>query len=249
MFKVSIFTLILSLFAVLPINAQECMSMHVVLNIKAGYIDENGKLSGYHYDFLTALENESGICMDKKLLPYPRAKRDIQLGAHDGGILVHSPLLDDDIEYIAKIFTSKTVLIPRKGLNLNNFQDLPKVTIARIRKIDFSDTWENTPNISFVDVVDYKQGLQMLKRGRIDAIAGNLLGMNVVIESLDIAEDINLSGKLTIGEDEVWLVLSKKSHYLNEADVLRKATHNLIEKGVLNNIFLKYFGKNVNLAN
>ena len=249
MFKAYIFALALNLFTVTQLSAQECMSMHVVLNTKAGFIDENGSISGYHYDFLTALEKESGLCINTTLLPHSRAKRDIQMGAHDGGILASSPLLDSDVEYVAKILTSKTVLIPRKGLNLTNYRILPKITIARIRRVNFGNTWENSPNISFVDIADYSQGFQMLTRGRVDVVAGNLLGMSVVIESLNITKDINLSGKQTVGEREVWFILSKRSQHLNKTEQLKKATQRLIDKGVLNHILVKYFGKNIELAN
>lgn len=244
MLRMFFITLMLNLYSALPLYAQECMVMHVVLNTAAGYIDEDGEITGYHYDFLTALEEKSGICMDKQLLPHSRAKRNIQIGAHDGGILAHSTNLDADVEYITKILTSETVIIPKKGLSLNSYQNLPKITIARIRRVNFGDALDNASNITFIDVPDYKHGLQLIERGRVDAIAGNNLGLSIIIDNLEMAEELNLQEKVIIGEREVWLVLSNKSKYLNKADQLREAAQTIIDKGVLDNILKKYFGEN-----
>ena len=243
MLRMLAITLVINLFCALPLNAQECMSMHVILNTTAGYIDESGEMTGYHYDFMSALEEASGICMHKKLLPHSRAKRNIQIGEHDGGILAHSTNLSADAEYIKKILTSETVIIPKKGLSLNKYQSLSKITIARIRRVNFGDALDNASNITFVDVPDYKHGLQLIQRGRVDAIVGNDLGLSIIIENLNMAEELNLQEKVIIGEREVWLVLSKKSKFINKAAQLREAAQSIIDKGILDNILKKYFGE------
>ena len=241
MFKIFLIILMLNLFSALPLKAQECMSMHVVLNTAAGYIDKTGKIAGYHYDFLTALEKTSGICMDKHLLPHSRAKRNIQIGTYDGGILARSNDLDPYVEYITKILTSKMVIIPKKGVVLNSVQDLSNIRIAKIRSVDVSHVLSAETNISFVDVAGYEQGLKMLKRGRVDAILGNDLGIGIIIKKFNMLQELNLSEKLIIKEREVWFVLSKESKHINKVNQLREAAQTLIDKGILSNILNEYF--------
>jgi len=248
MFRIVFITLLLNLFSSLPLSAQPCMSMHVVLNTAAGYTDEAGDISGFHFDYLSALEEISGLCMDKKLLPYPRAKRNIEMGVHDGGILARSTDLDNEVEYVSKLLISKLVVLPRKGLSLNNYQDLSNIKIARVRKLNLGDVLDNDPNLVFVEVSDYEQGLQLLNRGRVDAIAGNALGLSTAIEKLNMFAEINALQKLTISEREVWFVLSKKSKNLNKIDQLKEAAQIIINRGVLDTILKKYFGENWKLV-
>lgn len=244
MFKIFLVALMINISITSPVSAQECMSMHVVLNTAAGYLDDAGEITGYHNDFLTALEEASGICMEKKLMPHSRAKRSIQIGAHDGGILGRSNNAEDGAEHIIKLLTSKTVIIPRKGLTLNNADDLSKIKIARIRKGNVNNALSDVLNTSCIDVTDYENGLQLLRRGRVDAVMGTALGLNIIINDLKMEQEVNLSGELIIEQREVWLVLSKKSKYIDKVEQLREAAQALIDKGVLENILKKYFGEN-----
>jgi len=249
MFKVFFIALILNTSVALSVNAQACMSMHVVQNTAAGYINQTGEVAGYHYDFLMELEELSGFCMEKTLLPISRAKRNIKLGTHDGGILGRPKTPDADIEYITKLITAKKVIIPRKGVALNNSPELADITIARIRKVNLDSVFGSTTNVSYVDVSDYAQGLKLMSRGRVDAIVGNALGINVIINKLNMGQAVDLSEKLIIGQSEVWFVLSKKSQYIDRVEQLKEATQALIDKGVLDNILKRYFGENWQLGN
>lgn len=216
--------------------------MHMICNTSIGYIDETGKPGGFHSDFLTALEDRSGLCIDKKLLPYSRALKSIKLGEHDGGFLLRSTSLDPYVEYIVKLVTSRTVIIPKKGMFIDSYYDLTNITFGKLRGTHLNERLANDSNISFINILNYKQGLQMLKKGRIDAIAGNELGLSF-IEQNNMANYVNLSGKFVVGQREVWLVLSKKSKNLDKVEQLRRAAQTLINEGVLDNILKKYFGQ------
>ena len=246
MFKFILTTLFLSLYffssSSISEQKQKCLSMHVIFNAPGGYIDETGKAVGYHFDFLTALEERSGSCIDKTLLPYSRARRSIELGEHDGGLLLRSTNLDPYVEYIVKLVTSRTVIIPKKGISLDSYDDLTNITFGKLRGTNLNERLENDPNISFIKISSYEQGLKMLKKGRIDAIVGNERGLSY-IENNDIANDVNLSGKFVVGQREVWLVLSKKSENLDKAKQLKRAAQALINEGVFENILTKHIGK------
>ena len=239
---------IILLFTTLANASEKCLSMHVVENAFAGYIDNAGQLAGFHLDFLTALEENSGLCLNKTLLPYSRARRDIKIGRHDGGILAGSADLNADAIYITKLVTSKTVIIPRKGLSLASYQDLLKIKIGKIRGTGLNEKLDNDSNIAIVYLANYRHGLQLLKKGRIDAIAGNELGLSVTVRLAD-NNALNLAGKLDVGERNLWLVLSKKSAQLDKIPTLRKYAQQLVNEGVVDNIIEKYFGEDWLLAN
>ena len=227
---------------------EQCLSMHVISNIAAGYINEADELAGFHVDFLTALEKRTGICMDKKLLPYARAQLGIKFGEHDGGLIVSSENIDADVIYIEKIVSSNTVIIPKKGLNLDSYEDLLKIKIGKIRGATLNKRLNNDKNILFVAIKNYSQGLQLLKKGRIDAIAGNGLGLSRIGKG-NMFDDVNLAGKLNVGQRDIWLVLSRKSQHLDKIQALRIGAQDLINEGVVDKFLQKYFDIDWKLAN
>lgn len=238
--KFSCFSLLL--FSITALADKKCLSMHVVINTAAGYMTPTGNIGGFHYAFLTALEDKTGLCMDKKLLPYSRARRGIELGGHDGGILARSENLDTKVEYIVKLITSKAIILPRKGLVIRDDKDLKNIVIGKVRGVEFNHFLDNYSTFSIVQLADYRHGFRMLEKGRIDAIAGNELGL-ATSAHLENIEEINWSGKLITNQREVWLVLSKKSKQLDKSEQLRQAAQALIKEGVLDEILKKYFGE------
>ena len=232
----------------LPVVNDKCLSMHLIRNAPTGYINKDGKIAGIHLEFLTALEDRSGLCIDKKLTPYLRARKSIHVGGHDGGIMVRSTELDVYIEPIVKLITLRTVIIPKAGVSLSSYEDLSELMIGRVRGTHLNDIFDNDEKLTIVELLNYEHGLQLLKRGRIDAIAGSSLGLSI-IGKFDMISDVNLLGKLVLGEKELWLVLSKKSEKLNKIEQLKKAAQGLVDEGVFDKILEKYYGADWQLAN
>ena len=87
--KLSFYAILIFLYS-LGASADSCIKMHVIDNAPIGYINEQGKPTGTHWDYLTAISDRSGICIKKELLPYARLWENLKNGIHDGGIVVRS---------------------------------------------------------------------------------------------------------------------------------------------------------------
>jgi len=240
-FKFLCFSLLL--FSTTTIAKKKCLSMFVVVNDSSGYLNEDGQMAGYHVDFMNELEIYSGICINKKLIPYSRALKGLEYGEYDGGIVAKTTYLNQKVEYVTKLITSKTVIIPKKGITLNNYNDLVDITIGRFRGVDLNGILGTKLQFSLVDLYSYQQGLRMLQKGRIDAIAGNNLGLSI-IDQLGMLEDVNLPGSLVIGNREVWFVVSRKSQHLDQIPRLSLGVTSMINDGVFDKILGRYFGEN-----
>ncbi|WP_435234588.1 substrate-binding periplasmic protein [Psychromonas sp. PT13] len=225
------------------VSDRDCLSMYVVVNNSSGFLDANGQIAGYHVDFLNELETRSGLCINKKLVPYSRALKGLEYGEYDAGIVAKTDYLSQKVLYLNKLITSKTVIIPRKGLTLNTYQDLENIIIGRFRGVDLNDILATKLHFSLVDLYSYEHGLKMLKVGRIDAIVGNNLGLSI-IPKLGMLNDVNLPGSLVIGSREVWFVASKRFKDKNKINLLRMAVNSMIADGKLDRILAKYFGEN-----
>ncbi len=242
-----IFTIVL--FMVFPVIAKECLSMHVIDLPPAGFKNKSGELTGIHVDFIEALEERSGICIDKKIMPYSRALKNIKVGVHDAGILNPSSDLDFyvHVQYIAKLITLKTIIIPKKGLNLSSYKSLKNITIGKVRGSPLGHSFDEGKH-KIIELTSYGHGLNMLKRGRIDALAGNAGGMNV-IGKFNLDHFFNVPGKFIIGERELWLVFTKNSDNLDQIDPIKTAAQALVSEGVVYLIFEKFVGENWKLLN
>ena len=221
---------------------RHCLSMYVVVNNSSGFLDSEGEMAGYHVDFLNELETRSGLCINKKLVPYSRALKGLEYGEYDAGIVAKTNYLTQKVLYLNKLIISKTVIIPRKGLTLNTYQDLENINIGRFRGVDLNGLLATKLELSLVDLYSYKHGLKMLKVGRIDAIVGNNLGLSI-IPKLGMIEDVNLPGSLVIGSREVWFVASKRFKDKDKTNLLKAAVKSMIDEGKFDRILAEYFGE------
>jgi ABC-type amino acid transport substrate-binding protein len=237
------------LFIAFPVMAKECLSMHVVDLPPAGFKNKSGELIGIHVDFIEALEERSGICMDKKIMPYVRAVKNLKLGIHDTGIL--NPSSDSDfylnVQYVTKLITLKTIILPKKGLSLSSDKSLKNIIIGKVRGSPLGSSFDEG-KYEILELKSYGHGLSMLKRGRIDALAGNASGMYVIGKS-NLDNYFNVSGKFIIGERELWLVFSKYSDNIDQIEPIKTAAQALVNEGVVELIFEKFIGKNWMLLN
>jgi len=242
-----IFTIML--FIAFPVIAKECLTMHVIDLPPAGFKNNSGELTGIHVDFTEALEERSGVCIDKKFMPYARAVKNIKLGIHDAGIL--NPSSDSDfylnVQYITKLITLKTIIIPKKGLNLTSDNSLKKITIGKVRGSPLGHSFNESKH-NILELTSYGHGLSMLKKGRIDALAGNASGI-YVLGKFNLDNYFNVPGKFTIGERELWLVFSKNSDNLAQIEVIKTVAQALVNEGVVDLIFEKFIGKDWKLLN
>jgi len=232
-----------------PAIAKECLSMHVIDFPPAGFKNNNGELTGIHVDFIQALEKRTGICIDTKIMPYSRALKNLKLGIHDAGIL--NPSSDPEfygyVQYIAKLITLKTIIIPRKGLTLSSYKSLKNITIGKVRGTPLGKSFDQS-KYKIIELTSYFHGLNMLKRNRIDALAGNASGMSIIGEQ-NLAHYFNVSGKFVIGKRELWFVFSKKSKKIDQIKPIKTAIQALVNEGVVARIFEKFLGKNWKLLN
>ncbi len=228
------------LFAFEPGN---CLEFHVISNAPIGFVNDDGNSTGVHWEYLTALEKLTGLCINKGLLPYPRIWHSIEKGDHDGGIVFKSDSRSKLVEYAGFIRKVKTVVIPVKGLSISRYIDLHNIVIGKTRGTHLSEKFDSDKNLHVIELNNYEQAAQMLKRGRIDAIAGSALILSYQLKKHGVLDRVDIKNKLALGEKEQWLQLSKKSKHLNKILVLKQAVEILQQDGTFEHIMNKYYGQ------
>lgn len=229
------------LFAVTSAQAETCLNLHVIDNRPLGFEDENGQPTGVHWEFLTALEARSDLCINKSLFPYSRIWKSIKFGSHDGGIIFRSSDRNSLVDYVAPILAVQTVVIPQKGVTIKEYQDLKGLTVGKVRGTRLSKQFDTDDSINKLEMNSYDQVFKTIKLKRIDAMAGSWLGLSPISNS-DAADYVDIPGKLVIGKRVQWLQISKKSQHIDKIPILRKAVEELVSEGVFDAIMIKYYG-------
>lgn len=221
----------------------DCLEFHVIKNAPLGFKNNDNEDVGVHWEYLVALEKETGFCIKKNLIPYARIWQSIAQGNHDGGIMFKSASRSNIVEYAALVRTVNVVVIPVHDINVESYNDLYTLTIGKTRGTHLSKLFDEDPNLNIIELNNYGQAAQMIKFGRINAIAGSALVLNYRLKKYHVLNNVNHIKKLTLGKKEQWLQLSKKSKHLDKIPALKKAIDKLKHNGTFDLIMDKYYGE------
>jgi len=221
----------------------------VIDNNHAGLKKSHKGNIGVHWEYLEALERETGFCINKTILPNKRIWQSLKEGKHDGGIMFKSDLHPNIVEYVALIHTVKTIVIPIVGVDIQHYKDLYELTIGKPRGISLSETFDHDPQLNIIELNHYAQAIQMIKLGRLDAIAGCATALDYHLKTFSALNKVNYKNKLDLGKKEQWLQFSKKSKHLDKIPLFEKAIEKLRLDGTFNLIMDKYYGEQWNLIN
>ncbi|WP_440876457.1 substrate-binding periplasmic protein [Thalassotalea sp. PLHSN55] len=239
---VSLFPLLLC-FTSQAEQTTDCLNLHVIENSPLGFTDSTHKTRGVHWDYLTAIAQQTGLCINKELMPYARIWQNIKYGNHDGGIVFKSSSRSELVDYTAFIRTVKTVVIPVNGVSLENPATLENIIIGKTRGTHLGKAFDENKNLKIIELNNYDQAAKMINIGRIDAIAGSALVLSYQLNKHDIIDKVDLENKLVVGEKEQWLQLSKQSRHLDKIELLRQGVEELQVLGKLDEIMTHYYGQ------
>ncbi len=202
-------------------------------------IDNSGQLSGIYYDLTHSLLLKSGIAAEHHIFPYGRIMHELKLGKTDLTIMFKYKELTNYVDYIHPLPALKNVVIGRHGSNYQSIKQLEGLNIAYLNGAKFSDEIDNNPKILKQVVVDFHQGLLMLKKSRVDAIIGPMRPIISSANKLGLNE--SYFGKaLVVSERTPWLQLSKQSKSHISAEKLKIIFSAMIDQGALESIQKNY---------
>lgn len=135
-----------------------------------GTLDAAGHAGGVMVELAALLQRASGVTITPSVLPYPRAIDMMERGAIDLMFAVDTPRLRKVAEVVGTLAEEDVVLLYRADQPLRSAQDLHGKTVGRLRYAAYAATLQADSAIHFHDVDTHAQGLQMLLRGRLDAL-------------------------------------------------------------------------------
>ena len=143
------------------------------------------------------------------------------------------------------------LILPKKGLSLSSPQDLKGKVVGVLRQGLILEKLRKIKGVKIHQSSSYKSEIRMLSLGRLDAVAGNTMSILWELRDSEIAKRLNINEALNFGHKELWLHISNKSKHKGKAEILYKATEEIMTDGSFDKIVDKYYqrdwGKFLNL--
>ena len=201
-------------------------------------IENNLKLSGIYYDLANLLIAESELNSQHLIYPYARIIHELKNGKTDLTIMFKYKELKDHVIYIAPLPTLHNVVIGLKGVRFKSIRDLEGKTIAYLRGAKFSEDIDTNNKIKKHRITDFRQGIKMLARGRVDAIIGPMAPILSAANSIGMANIFD--EPLYVSKRTPWLQISKKSKLRLSVNKIRAIFNNILTRGGLRKLKHKY---------
>jgi hypothetical protein len=222
-----------------------CLDFLIVQTTPIGFYNSEQKLVGLHADLYDQLEKYSDLCINKHVMPLTRIWKNFEEGHHDGGLLFKSEQTAHLVDYVAFVKEIPTIVLASNVNKVSKYSDLNQLIIGKVRDFPLSNNFASVSPLTLIEVADYEQAIEMLKGGRINAIAGGAAPLYYHLsKDSDIEKTIDIGNEFVLGGREQWLQFSKKSKKLHLASKLQGAITKLLENGDYERILSKYYGRN-----
>jgi len=149
---------------------------------KSGGDEKAGPPVGIWLDIAARIEAEAGVAMVKTLKPYARVWQELDLGNADISFLIRSADREGQYAHAGHLFDFGTVVLADKKYPLPNYEALGGLRIGVMRGIRLSPRFDADTTLNKVEVRDYETMVQMLREGRLDAIAGNSVSLHYLVK-------------------------------------------------------------------
>jgi len=229
--------LLLCNFASSAINENE-VNVATIDLMKYGFI-ENGEKKGLYYEIANKIIIHAGYIPRNIIVPYPRAIHMIKMGTTDFSIMFTNAELVATAEQLIPIIWLENIVVGISGTELNTLSDLHGKIVATLRSASYDKRLDDDRNITKYPTIGYIESVKMLIKGRVDAIVGTRLNINMALRELNLTKD-TLGSPLILNSKFAFLQFSKKANKSSIKDKIQKSALSLKEKGIFQKIINKY---------
>lgn len=219
------------------------------INYKPAAYYEGGKKQGYYVEILDLVAKQLGYPDAEIILaPYPRIQAELNNNVDKVVItcLFPSTSFNHKVQQLASVayFDTGIISMRESPITWNNIfgKKIGSVKGASLAYGKYFNKLVVKDRVKIIPVSGYKQGLMMLKRGRVDAFAGNLPAILLDAE----ARELDLAESLTISHKASKVTVSVGTNLTNGQEIVERissAVNQLKQRGEFQSIVERYLPK------
>lgn len=213
------------------------------------YIDENtSQYIGLVVDYMDALSLELGIEIKMQPDIWQSALDNLKSGNVDMVDMYPSEKRSEYYYFTDPIFYQNAIMVIRK--TEEQISDVSSLNHRRVaaQRGDYVNEFlnEKAPNAIITNTNDYREAVELLRAGQVDAVVGDESVIYHFLKVYDMTEDFIIHDEL-LYENQFIIGVSKSEPIL--VDILNKGIKNLNRKDTLTRIQQKWFGISTPISN
>ena len=206
-----------------------------------GFLDESGNITGYLYEIANLIIGTAELPIINGLFPVERMIKEITDGRRDCTIAVDAPIIIKIFQLIEKIGKKiKSGILPRKGITISNYHDLYNHVIAVPHGTSFTLKFDKDDEIKRQFTNGYRHSINMMVRGRVDAIAGAIDSLRYSARKNQLVPNDIFGEAFIFTTSELWLVCAKDQLSPKMKEHLKQTVIQLRDSGEFQIIIDKY---------
>lgn len=234
--------LLLFIFSIFEAHSQEVYRVGLLESYPWAYRTESNVIKGIYPALFRKLESKdnTNIKFDIKLMPLARIIHEIKQSRIDISIMSYHA--DREINMVSQIpiYQTPFVLFTHINSGIEELADIRNKNVAMLIGGSGCPCLNSDMHYQQVKVSKHLQGLKMLMKHRVDAVAGPYIRLNERIKELDIQEQLS---KPIIYE---WRTVSLWSshaleHNPKKLDILTSEMSKGLESGLIEKLLSDYF--------
>jgi ABC-type amino acid transport substrate-binding protein len=179
--------------------------------------------------------------IDNRILPMTRVFKELEYGRADFSIMLRTPFSEKiavPVAYVGIPF--KTIIWPRKGLDIQSYKDLKGVRLSMARGLKVGGEFSKQKDLRITPSQDYAHSMQMFNAFRVDAIVGTEQSLLYNAFKAGINPKKEFDAPFEVAHLEGWVQAS--SNFVEREGIknLRNAVESLVQDGTFERIFKKY---------
>ncbi len=218
------------------------IAMVTMDQIPYGFVSADGKHTGVLYDILNEIIRESDVGRINEITPPQRVFLQMISNKKTCSLVADLPSVVSNLDLIELIgYEVVFGILPKSGNDLIGYKDLTNLTIGIPLGMDVNDYIKNDIIFSIVSPPKYINAIRMMKKGRVDGVAGNLSALKYIARAEGMTA-ADFGTPFILQRNNVYLVctsiITKESR-----QKLKKAVIKLKENGTIKTILKRYFNE------
>ncbi len=208
-----------------------------------GFWSGNGEARGYLYDIADAILARAELPGDNRVLPHKRLLSALESGERNCSLFAGTPEVRKRFRLVEPLgCTLQAGILPAAGIDLKRYEDLSNLSIAVSRGVSFNTRFDNDSALNKVVTKNYYLDAVMLKRGRVDAVAGAISSHLFNLRKLGWSV-ADVGTPLVFSELPLWLACRPDDPAPESVRRLQDAVRGLREDGTVVRTIERYMGR------